>query len=44
MSQQAPLLNALLAVYHYECQSQFYGILEKIRSFELSAKADKPEI
>lgn len=35
---------ALPKVYHYECQSQFYVTLEKIRSFELSAKADKAEI
>lgn len=30
--------------HHYECESQFYGTLEKIRSLELFAKADKAEI
>lgn len=44
MSQQAPLFYALSKVYYYECQSQFYGTLEKIRSFELSTKADKAEL
>lgn len=44
MSQEAPLFYALPKVYYSKCQSQFYGTLDKIRSFELFATVDKAEI
>lgn len=44
MSQEAPLFYALPKVYYSKCQFQFYGMPDKIRSFELFMNVDKAEI